>query len=142
MPKTAHHVFKASVTVHRGIRAIKDKNELRRMISTIACYPLEHPESQGYEVLSEPAVYPTDHNHTYDIEIPIRIHDAEVLVDSAICHRLMRGFETEEPYDEADALFDLMMELGGGPLPEEMGLEFRLVGLEAPPHSTLRSGNH
>lgn len=130
MSKKQHHVFKAAVTVHQGIRNIKDKNELRRMISTIACYPVEHPESQGYEVLEAPAVYPTDHEHTYDIEIPIRIRDADLLIESAICHRLMRGFETEEPYEEADALFDLMMELGGGPLPEEMGLEFKLQGLE------------
>lgn len=130
MPKTSHQIFKASVTVQRGIQNIKDKNELRRMISTIACYPAEHPEARGYEVLAEPSVYPTDYEHTYDIEIPVRIRHAGLLVESAICQRLMRGFETEEPYGEADALFDLMMELGGGPLPEEMGLEFKLIGLE------------
>ncbi len=129
MSKPSQQVLKATVTVHRGIRSIKDKNELRQMISTIACYPVEHPHSQGYEVLAAPAVYPTDHEHTYDVEIPIRVRNGDLLVESAICHRLMRGLETEEPYDEADALFDLMMELGGGPLPEEMGLEFRLVGL-------------
>jgi hypothetical protein len=140
MPKASQRIFKATVTVHRGVQTIKDKNELRRMISTIACYPVEHPESQGYEVLDEPAVYPTDHEHTYDIEIPLRIRNGDLLVESAICHRLMRGFETEEPYGEADALFDLMMELGGGPLPEEMGLEFKLVGLEKPrlAHSTVQ----
>jgi hypothetical protein len=130
MPKASHQVFKASVTVHRGIRDIKDKNEMLRMISTIACYPVEHPETQGYEVLKEPTVSPTDHEYTYDVEIPVRARDADLLVESAICHRLMRGFETEEPYGEADALFDLMMEFGGGPVPEEMGLEFKLIGLE------------
>jgi hypothetical protein len=139
MPNASHQVLKASVTVHKGIRCIKDKNELRRMISTVACYPVEHPESQGYEVVAEPAVYPTDYEHRYDIEIPVRIRDADLLVESAICHRLMRGFETEEPYCEEDALFDLMMVLGGGPEPEEMGLNFKLIGLEKvrPVHTTV-----